>query len=120
MGEITEEGAAQTAEPKLRQVDPGVVEPTAHIWLTVMWIAGGMMFFCGLAALNNWRALRAWNIGAGLAMIIATALTLVAICVLIRWGGFPSSIKPLGYALVVVVHSGFGWVLLIGTLIRPR
>ena len=110
----------QAALEAIRMIDPRVVEATAHLWLVLMYVAGAVMFLSGIVALNNLRALRGWNIAAATGILISTALTLAGIWVLIRWGGFPPTIKPLAYLIIIAVQSGFGWVLLVGTLVRSR
>ncbi len=103
---------------QIRMINPGVVEGTAHIWLVLMWAIGVLLLFGGLMALFGGRRARRWNLAAAVSVLVGTGLTLVGVGVLIRWGGFPPTIKPLGYLLIIAVQSAYAWVLLLGFLRR--
>jgi len=102
------------ASRQFRMIHPEVVEPTAHIWLVLMWVVGVVLLLGGLVALFGGRRARLWNLAAAVSVFVGTGLTLAGVGVLIRWGGFPPTIKPLGYLLIIAVQSAYGWVLLLG------
>ncbi|MCH7549943.1 MAG: hypothetical protein IH969_10480 [Candidatus Krumholzibacteriota bacterium] len=103
---------------QFRMIHPEVVEPTVHIWLVLMWAVGVLLLLGGLVALFGGRRARRWNLAAAVSVLVGTGLTLVGVGVLIRWGGFPPTIKPLGYFLIIAVQSAYAWVLLLGFLRR--
>ena len=53
----------------------------------------------------------------GYTVLGATACTMAGMWVLIRWGGFPPTVKPLGFLVISLVQSAYGWVLL-GAFLR--
>jgi len=103
-----------------QSINPGVVEGTAHIWLVLMCAAGTVTFLGGVVGLLARPSGRRWLLAAGISILASTLLTLAGMWVLIRWGGFPPTVKPLGYLVIALVQSFYGWVLLAAFLRKPR
>ena len=114
MGAGADHGAGQ------QSINPGVVEGTAHIWLVLMYAAGAVTLLGGLVGLLARPSGRRWLLAAGISILASAALTLAGMWVLIRWGGFPPTVKPLGYLVIALVQSLYGWILLAAFLRRPR
>ncbi|UCG32758.1 MAG: hypothetical protein JSU68_13960 [Phycisphaerales bacterium] len=98
-------------------INVGVIEGTAHIWLALMWVVGLLFFVAGAIGTAGRVSGRAWLLAGGYGALAATACTLAGMWVLIRWGGFPPTVTPLGYLVIALVQSFYGWVLL-GMFVR--
>jgi len=90
-----------------------VVATTCYAWLGLMAIVAASLLVAGLLALVGSRRAHAAHRFAAVLVIASTVGTLIGLAVLIQQGGFPATLKPLFYVLVVLVQSAYGWFLLI-------
>ena len=114
---------------------------TASTWAAFAYlvlIGSGVVFYLYLLVLSRWTAsataysfllipvatvvVAALLLGEAItaSFLVGAVLTLAGVWVLIRWGGFPPTIKPLGYLVIAAVQSSYGWALLAAFLRRPR
>lgn len=98
-------------------INVGVIEGTAHVWLTLMWAVGLLFVVAGVVGAAGRGSGRVWLLAGGYGALGATGCTLAGMWVLIRWGGFPPTVTPLGYLVIALVQSFYGWVLL-GMFVR--
>ncbi|HSW46766.1 MAG TPA: hypothetical protein VLM89_14485 [Phycisphaerae bacterium] len=99
----------------------GWVELVAWYWERGMYCVGAGLIIAGVLAAAFTRWSRAVQILAGLAILAATAATLVGLNTLSRpsLGDLPP-LSPWTYVIVGTTQSGYGWVLLLVHLRRSR
>ena len=85
------------------------------IWLTAL----GVMAICGSWALRDGSRYEAWLYVAAMCVFLGTALSLVAVALLIKYGGF-SPLPVWSYVAISAGQSSLMWVLLMHLSFRSR
>lgn len=92
------------------------VVPDQHIY-AIMLVALGVAALAGSWALREGSRYETWLYATATAIFVGTALTLIAVALLIRFGGFPS-LPPWSYVVVAGGQSSMMWVLLMHRNLR--
>jgi hypothetical protein len=108
------------AEPVVVVPPIAFIEVSAACWLAITWGVGLLLLVAGSMAQAGRKSGRKWLLCAGAGILVNTAITLLVMYILIRWGGFPPTVRPLGYVVVAMVQSGFGWALLVAHWRQPK